>query len=120
MFGKRKVDIDTIISSHEEREARIEKESHGESSAEGSARREQIGMVEQFFDKLMVAAVTLTGDLHVGDIIEIGTEEEAIRQRVESMQIERKDVSAASDGDDVGIKLKYAVRPGSAVYRIVS
>ena len=115
MFGRKKVDLDTLISNHEEREARMNREA---AAGGASASKEQIGTVEQFFDRLMVVAITLTGDLSVGDIIEIGTEEEAVRQRVESMQINRKDVSSASAGSDVGVRLKYAVRPGSPVYRM--
>jgi hypothetical protein len=116
---KRKVSLDSIISDHEEREARLD--GAGASAAvEGSRGREQIGTVEQFFSRLMVAAVRLTGDLEVGDIIEIGTEEEAIRQKVTSMQIDRRDVDSAARGDDVGIKLKYAVDEGSSVYRITA
>ena len=80
--------------------------------------RIQIGRVEQFFSRLNVAAIKLTGSLKVGDIIEIGTEEEAIRQRVSSMQIDKEDVSEAGEGEDIGIKLKYKVPEGSDVYRI--
>ncbi len=116
MLGRRKkADLDTIISNHEESEARMNREASGDNVLQS---REQIGTVEQFFDRLMVAAVRLTGNLEVGDIIEIGTEDDAVRQRVTSMQINRKDVDSASSGDDVGIKMKYAVSPGSAVYRL--
>ena len=77
-----------------------------------------IGKVEQVFRKINVVAIKLNGNLKVGDIIEIGTNEEAIRQRVDSMQINGKNVSIANEGDDVGIKLKYSVPDDSNVYRI--
>ena len=77
-----------------------------------------VGVVDQFFSKINVAAVKLNSQLKVGDIIEIGTEEEAVRQRISSMQIDRVDVSEASEGDDVGIKLNYQVPVGSSVYKI--
>ena len=77
-----------------------------------------IGMVEQFFDKINVVAIKLEGTLKIGDIIEIGTEEEAIRQRVSSMQIDRQNIETAYEGDSVGIKLRYKVDEGSNVYRV--
>ena len=75
-------------------------------------------MIEHYFGKLGVAAVRLRSRLVVGDLIEIGSGEEHVRQRVESMQIERKDVTEAFEGDDVGIKVKWPVASGSMVYRV--
>ena len=66
--------------------------------------KELIGTVEQFFDKISVVAITLHGSLKVGDIIEIGTEDESVRQKVASMQIDKNYVEEASSGDSVGIK----------------
>lgn len=77
-----------------------------------------IGKVEQFYSKIGVVAITLSSGLKVGDIIEIGTDEEAVRQRISSMQIEREDVSEASAGESVGIKIKHPVEVNSDVYRI--
>lgn len=80
--------------------------------------RRLVGQVERFFDRINVAAVKLTGRLKVGDIIEIGDDEEAIRQRVSSMQIDKESITEAAEGDDIGIKLNYSVPVGSAVYVI--
>ena len=81
-------------------------------------RRVQIGNIEHFFDRINVAAITLTGNLKVGDTIEIENEEFMVRQTVKSMQINRKDVDEASEGDDVGIKVSVPVPNGSTVYRL--
>jgi putative protease len=80
--------------------------------------RVQIGSIEHFFDRINVAAIILTGDLKVGDTIEIENEEFMVRQTVKSMQINRKDVDEASQGDDVGVKLSVPVPKGSTVYRL--
>jgi len=87
---------------------------HSESGA-----KTRIGSVELFFSKIGVAAIKLEAALKVGDIIEIGDDEEAIRQKVSSMQIDRKEVNEASGGDSVGIKVNHPVRKGSAVYKVV-
>ncbi|MDE1834039.1 MAG: hypothetical protein KGH64_01740 [Candidatus Micrarchaeota archaeon] len=90
----------------------------GASTNASSSNKVRIGTVDRFFDKISVAAIKLSSRLAVGDIIEIGKEDEAIRQRVDSMQINGEDVEEALEGDDVGIKLKYRIDVGSDVYRI--
>lgn len=67
-----------------------DREAHGRKNG-----RVLVGSVEKFFDRISVAAIKLAGDLKVGDIIEIGGDEEAIRQRISSMQIDRIDVEEA-------------------------
>ncbi len=80
--------------------------------------RVQIGTVEGYFSKINVVAIKLDSELNTGDLIEIGTEDESVRQRVSSMQIDRNDVYTAYSGDSVGIKLRYKVNEGEAVYKI--
>jgi putative protease len=108
------VDLDSTMDSLETMEAR--------EAARSTSRQQQarvlVGTVEGFFDKIGVVAIRLSGTLKVGDVIEIGTEEEAVRQRVLSMQINREDVEEASEGDSVGIKLKYRVGEGESVYKL--
>lgn len=77
-----------------------------------------IGTVEHFFDKINVVAIKLSAPLKVGDVIEIGDEESAVREKISSMQINRQDVEIASEGDSVGIKLKHKVELGSSVYKM--
>lgn len=83
-----------------------------------SAGKVLVGVVDHFFDRISVAAIKLEGTLRVGDTIEIGDDEEAIRQKVSSMQIDRKDVSEASAGDSVGIQVSHPVHKGSRVYKV--
>lgn len=115
MGRKRSDNIDNVMTSVNEWEERQR------SRNEGPQKQSMIlvGTVDQFFDKINVAAVKLVSELKVGDIIEIGNEEEAIRQRVSSMQIDKEDVTGASEGSDVGIKVRYSVSVGSEVYKII-
>lgn len=80
--------------------------------------RTQVGSVERFYSNISVAAIRLTGALHVGDTIEVESEGYALRQKVGSMQINRRDVSDASSGDSIGVKLSVPVPEGSAVYKL--
>ena len=94
-----------------------ERENRGFSVNNGP-KKTLIGKVEQFYSKIGVVAITLSAKLKVGDLIEIGSDDEAIRQRISSMQIEREDVEEASAGESVGIKVKHPVEVNSNVYRI--
>ncbi len=107
-------DLDDAIENLEAWEAK----ERGQREPARNQDRVLIGRVEQFFDRISVAAISLNSGLKVGDIIEIGDEEEAVRQKVTSMQIDRKDVTEASEGDSVGIKMNHPVRVDSEVYRI--
>lgn len=107
-------DLDNAMENLRELE---ERENRGFSVNNG-AKKALVGKVEQFYSKIGVVAITLTADLKVGDLIEIGSDDEAIRQRISSMQIEREDVEEASAGDSVGIKVKHPVEVNSDVYRI--
>lgn len=75
-----------------------------------------IGKVERFFGKLNVAAIELIGDLKIGDTIEIEGEGKTVRMKISSMQINKKDVKSASNGDSIGIKVAKPVTAGNEVY----
>jgi translation initiation factor IF-2 len=110
-------DIDSLVGDINEYE---ERESGSSEAEEGTVTRNVIrtlvGTVDRFFDRVGVAAIVLNGRIRVGDTIEIVDGEERVRQRVDSMQIDRKDVSEANAGDDVGIKTDVPVRAGGTVY----
>ena len=110
-------DIDSLVGDMNEYE---ERESGSSEAEEGAVTRNVtrtlVGTVDRFFDRVGVAAIVLNGRIRVGDTIEILDGEERVRQRVESMQIDRKDVSEANAGDDIGIKTTVPVRAGSTVY----
>lgn len=107
-------DLDNAMRNLEELEAR----ESGQVAPAASRSRKLIGKVEEFYGKIGVVGITLSSELKVGDIIEIGSEEEAVRQKVSSMQIDRKDIEEAYAGDSVGIKIKHPVEVNSDVYRI--
>lgn len=115
MGSKRSDNIDSVMNSLNE----WDEKQRGETGSSQKPRMVLVGTVDQYFNKINVAAIKLVSELKVGDIIEIGNEEEAVRQRVSSMQIDREDVDEAFEGSDVGIKLKHPVSVGSEVYKIV-
>ncbi len=81
-------------------------------------KEKQIGKVSSYFSHVEVAAIKLSGALKVGDKIHIKGHTSDFEQKVDSMQINRKDVEKAKKGDEIGIKVKEKVRPNDVVYLV--
>ena len=80
---------------------------------------EKIGIVEHFFTNVSVAAIKITnGELKIGDTIHVVGMHTDIKQKIDSMQINRVPVTSVKAGDDVGIKLKERAREHDVVYKI--
>jgi len=77
---------------------------------------ELVGTVTDFFAHPVVAGIELTGTLKVGDKIHIKGHTSDLELMINSMQIDRVDVSQAKAGDSVGIKVSERVRRGDSVY----
>lgn len=78
----------------------------------------QIGKITHFFDKIGVAVVELTGDLHVGDTIKISGKGEEFTQQVSSMQIEHDKLQEAHKGQEIGLKVDQPVKEGCVIYKV--
>jgi translation elongation factor EF-Tu-like GTPase len=79
---------------------------------------ELVGEVTHWFGNISVAGIDLTGKLAVGDRIHVLGHTSDFEMDVESMQIDREDVSEAGPGDSVGIKLVSRARTGDSVYKV--
>ena len=80
---------------------------------------EKIGIVEHFFTNVNVAAIRITsGELKLGDTIHFVGSTTDFKQKIDSMQIDRKPVEMVKSGDDVGIKVNDRVREQDVVYKI--
>ncbi len=82
------------------------------------AEEEEIGQVRDYFARIGVAGIDLTGRLKVGDTIQIKGHTTDLQQVVDSMQIEHDTVQEAGPGDSVGIKVRERCRSGDHVYRV--
>ena len=78
----------------------------------------EIGQVSDFFAKPVVAGIELSGTLKLGDKIHIQGSTTDIEMPVESMQIDRVNITEGKTGDLVGIKVPDRVRRGDKVYKI--
>lgn len=78
----------------------------------------EIGNVADFFAKPVVAGIELSGTLGIGDRIHIKGSTTDIEMPVESMQIDRVNITEGKPGDLIGIKVPDRVRRGDKIYKI--
>ena len=78
----------------------------------------EIGTVSSYFSHVNVAAIKLSDGLKVGDKVHIKGHTTDFEQKVNSMQIERKDVKEAKKGDHIGIRVSEKVRPNDKVFLV--
>lgn len=79
---------------------------------------ELVGTVKDYFGKIGVAAIQLSGELKVGDTIRIHGHTTDITQPIVSMQVEKEAVQVAGAGQGIGIKVKERVRPHDQVFKV--
>lgn len=78
-----------------------------------------IGKVVHFYDKLGVAIIDLSsGGLKVGDEVKLKRGDEEVSQKIESLQVEHKDVDSVKKGDSFGVKVDKPTKVGTEVYLV--
>ncbi|KPL19850.1 MAG: translation elongation factor-like protein [candidate division Zixibacteria bacterium SM23_81] len=80
---------------------------------------QEVGRVVDYFAKIGVAGIEITGQLVVGDTIHIKGHTSDFQQTVDSMQIEHAFIEEAKPGDSVGIKVKERCRAHDKIYKVV-
>ena len=78
----------------------------------------EIGRVSDYFARVGVVGIELTGEVQVGDVIHVKGHTTDLSEAVESMQIDGVSVERAGTGDAVGIKVSDRCRSGDHVYKV--
>jgi selenocysteine-specific translation elongation factor len=78
----------------------------------------EIGKVSAFFARPVVAGITMSGSMKIGDKIHIKGHTTDISTVISSMQIDNVNVTEAKAGQEVGIKVPDRVRQGDTVYKV--
>jgi hypothetical protein len=79
---------------------------------------EQIGKVTHYFPKVKAGVIKITkGPLRLGDVIYIKGHTTDFKQRISSMQIERKPIKIAKKGALIGLRVKQRVRQNDIVFK---
>jgi hypothetical protein len=77
----------------------------------------EIGYISHFFSKINVAIIELTLPLSIGDFIFVKGPLTDFDQKVESIQIARKEIRRVEGGQTVGLKLAQMAREKDVVYK---
>jgi len=78
----------------------------------------EIGKVTHYFSRIRVAGIELSDELAVGDTILIKGATTYFQQKVESMQLDQKDIEKGQPGQLIGVAVQEKVRPGDKVYKM--
>lgn len=78
-----------------------------------------IGKVVHYYDKLGVAIIDLESKgLKVGDELKFKRGGEEFKQKVESLQVDHKEVESVKKGDSFGLKVNQPTKVGTEVYLV--
>ena len=78
-----------------------------------------VGKIAHFYGKISVAVIELTDKLTVGDDISIEGPTTNFTQKIDSMQIEHKNIKEAKKGDSIGLKVLNPVKENDSVYKLM-
>ncbi len=75
-----------------------------------------IGRVRNFYPRLSVAAIKLSGVLSVGDKIRIEGGNANFSQTVESMELNKEKINQGNTHDLIGLEVENVVREGYKIF----
>ena len=82
--------------------------------------KKDIGQVVNYFNRVKVAELKVWDDLAVGDEILIqGKTTGSIKHKIDSMQIDGKNVKKVERGNNVGVAIPTKVRANDFIYKLV-
>jgi len=77
------------------------------------------GVCEGYYEKIEVAIVRVTSPLRVGDSIVFEKPDGLFEQEIKSMQLDRQDITLATTGSEIGLKVLQKPTVGSPVYKVI-
>ena len=82
------------------------------------SKKDLVGKVIHYYDKIGVAVVKLEKILKVEDKVKFTKGDMSFEQTIESMQLEHKPVTLGKKGKEVAIKVDQVVKSGTAIYKL--
>jgi len=81
-------------------------------------KKDLIGKVIHYYDKIGVAVVKLEKILKVEDRVKFTKGDKSFEQTIESMQLEHKPVNSGKKNEEVAIKVGQVVKSGTLIYKL--
>jgi len=80
-------------------------------------KKDLVGKVIHYYDKIGVAVIKLGKDLKVGDKVKFEKGDNTFEQIIESMQLEHESVSKGKKKDEIAVKVDKVAKDGTLVYK---
>ncbi len=80
-------------------------------------KEEEVGTITHFFKNIDVAIVKTKKAIAKGDELHFKGATTDFTQKIESMQVDHKEIEKAKKGDEFGTKVDDRVRTGDTVFR---
>lgn len=81
-------------------------------------KKDLVGKVIHYYDKIGVAVIKLAKGLKVGDKVKFEKGDKSFEQAIESMQLEHEQVSSGKKGQEIAAKVDQVAKDGTSVYKI--
>jgi len=81
-------------------------------------KKDLIGKVIHYYDKIGVAVIKLKKGLKVGDKVKFEKGDMSFEQAIESMQLEHKQVNSGKKGEEIAVKVDQVTKDGTAVCKM--
>jgi translation elongation factor EF-1alpha len=82
------------------------------------AKKDLIGKVIHYYDKIGVAVIKLQKSLKVGDKVKFEKGDMSFEQVIESMQLEHEPISEGKKGQDIAVKVDKVIKKDVSVYKV--
>ena len=81
-----------------------------------AVKKDLVGRVVHFYDKIGVAVIKLEKPLKVGNNVKFVHGENEFTQTIESMQLEHVQVESGKKGQEIAVKVDKEAKSGTQVY----
>ncbi len=79
---------------------------------------QKVGVVTHYFGHIQVAAITLEGELKVGDTIHIKGHTSDFNETIKSMQLEHEKIEVGQPGQEIAIEVVEHAREHDEVFKV--
>lgn len=80
-------------------------------------KKDLVGKVIHYYDKIGVVVIKLQKSLKVGDKVKFEKGDASFEQVIESMQLEHEQVTSGKKGEEIAVKVDKLAKNGVSVYK---
>lgn len=81
-------------------------------------KKDLIGKVIHYYDKIGVAVIQLKKSLKAGDKVKFEKGDSSFEQTIGSMQLEHEQVESGKKKEEIAVKVDQIVKSGALVYKL--